>query len=95
MTTRFRSRTVAVTATVAMTAAMLAFVGVAPAAAANPVQVTLFASPTGSDTADCTSSAPCSLEGAKAKVQTLTGTRTGDVVVQLAGGTYDLPKTSS
>lgn len=93
MTSRFRYRSVGVAATVAMTAAMLAFVGAAPAAAANPVQATLFASPGGSTTSDCTSSTPCTLERARAKVRTLTGIRTGDVVVQLAGGTYELEST--
>lgn len=59
----------------------------APAAAAT--MSTLYASPTGSGTA-CTSTAPCSLAGAKAAVESQDSAMTGDILVELAGGTYRL-----
>lgn len=52
-------------------------------------QATLYASPTGSGSA-CTLSAPCSLTGAQAKVLTINTNMTGDIVVDLRGGTYAL-----
>jgi hypothetical protein len=60
-----------------------------PAAAHAAVSTTLFVSPTGSGTA-CSSSAPCSLTQAKASVEAIDGSMSGDIVVQLAGGTYRL-----
>lgn len=59
----------------------------APAAAA--VMTTLYTSPTGSGTA-CSSAQPCSLSQAQATVRAIAPTMTGDIVVQLAGGTYAL-----
>lgn len=53
---------------------------------------TIYASPAGSGTA-CTSTAPCSLSGAKSKVEGMNSAMTGDIVVQLAGGTYRLSST--
>ena len=50
---------------------------------------TLYASPTGSGTS-CTSAAPCSLTQAKSSVEAIEGNMSGDIVVQLAGGTYRL-----
>src|SRR5882757_6411458 len=57
--------------------------------APHATQVTLFASPTGSGTA-CTQSQPCGLAQAQQTVRTMTGQATGDIVVDLAGGTYRL-----
>ncbi|NGY64385.1 hypothetical protein G7043_36285 [Lentzea sp. NEAU-D13] len=45
--------------------------------------------PAGSGTA-CSSAQPCSITQAQAKVRTIVPAMTGDVVVQLAGGTYAL-----
>ena len=58
-----------------------------PAAAA--VMTTLYTSPNGSGTA-CTSAQPCPLSQAQTAVRALAPTMTGDIVVQLAGGTYAL-----
>ncbi|GAA1941561.1 RICIN domain-containing protein [Kitasatospora viridis] len=78
-------------ATAAVTGALL----LAAAAAANPTtanaatSTTLFVSPSGSGTA-CSSAAPCSLTQAKTSVESINGSMSGDIVVQLAGGTYRL-----
>ncbi|MDD1059963.1 ricin-type beta-trefoil lectin domain protein [Streptomyces cocklensis] len=48
---------------------------------------TLYASPAGSGTA-CSASAPCSPAQAKTAVEAIDGNMSGDIVVQLAGGTY-------
>jgi hypothetical protein len=61
-----------------------------PARAASPV--TVYASPTGSGTA-CTSSAPCSLTGARALVETMNRSMTVNIDVDLYGGVYRLPST--
>jgi hypothetical protein len=50
---------------------------------------TLYASPSGSGTA-CTSAAPCSLTSAKTAVEAIDSAMTGNIVVELAGGTYRL-----
>ncbi|MDI1466223.1 ricin-type beta-trefoil lectin domain protein [Catellatospora sp. KI3] len=50
---------------------------------------TLYASPTGSGTA-CSSAQPCSLSQAQSTVRAVAPAMTGDIVVQLAGGTYAL-----
>ncbi|BFV56190.1 RICIN domain-containing protein [Kitasatospora sp. CMC57] len=63
---------------------------VAPAAVSHAATMTtLYVSPTGSGTA-CSSSAPCSLTQAKTSVQAVNANMSGDIVVQLAGGTYRL-----
>jgi hypothetical protein len=59
------------------------------ARADDPVEQTFFVSPDGTGT-DCTSDAPCVLTTAQAEVEALTSTMTGDLIVQLAGGTYSL-----
>ncbi|MFS0727515.1 right-handed parallel beta-helix repeat-containing protein [Paenibacillus sp. 1P07SE] len=59
----------------------------APAAAA--VQASVYASPSGSGNT-CTLAAPCSLAGAKTKVQSLNANMSGDIIVYLRGGTYTL-----
>jgi hypothetical protein len=74
------------------TAAALLAVGgvtVASAPATAAVMTTVHASPTGSGTA-CSSAQPCSITQAQATVRTIAPAMTGDVVVQLAGGTYTL-----
>ena len=64
----------------------------APASAHAATQATLYASPAGSGTA-CSSSAPCSLTGARSAVESLTGSMTGNIVVYLMGGTYRVSST--
>ncbi len=64
-----------------------AFSSTTPARAAT--QATLYASPTGSGNT-CSLAAPCSLLGAQAKVRTINSNMTGDIVVDLRGGTYTL-----
>lgn len=66
-----------------------AVVTAAGTAAAAPVQRTLYASPSGSGSS-CTLAAPCSLTGARDLVRTLDAAMTGDIVVDLRGGTYRL-----
>ena len=83
---RRRPRT-ALTTAFAVAAAGTAFI--APTAAHAATTTTLFVSPTGSGTA-CTATAPCSLTQAKASVEAIDTTMSGDIVVQLAGGTYRL-----
>ncbi|WP_433088823.1 ricin-type beta-trefoil lectin domain protein [Dactylosporangium sp. CA-052675] len=58
-----------------------------PASAA--VMTTLSVSPTGSGTS-CTAAQPCSLTQAQATVRAAAPSMSGDIVVQLAGGTYTL-----
>ncbi|MET8763882.1 ricin-type beta-trefoil lectin domain protein [Lentzea sp. NPDC004782] len=58
-----------------------------PATAA--VMTTVYASPTGSGTA-CSSAQPCSITQAQTAVRAIAPNMTGDVVVQLAAGTYTL-----
>ena len=60
-----------------------------PAVSHAAIAATLYASPTGSGTA-CSASAPCSLTQAQSSVRTMTANMSGDIVVQLAGGTYRL-----
>lgn len=52
-------------------------------------QLILAAAPDGSGDS-CSAQAPCSLEGAKAKVRSLVQMMTGDIVVEIAGGEYRL-----
>ena len=60
----------------------------APAQVAEAATMaTVYASPTGGGTA-CTSAAPCTLAGAQTMVRSLNSGMTGDIIVQLAGGTY-------
>ena len=76
-------------AAVATGLAVATAVLIAPAAPALAATTTLYAAPSGGDTA-CSSTQPCSLSAAQARVRTLVGSMTGDIVVQLAGGTYRL-----
>ncbi|WP_051711771.1 ricin-type beta-trefoil lectin domain protein [Streptomyces sp. NRRL S-350] len=76
----------------ALTVAALAAGAVvaAPAVAAPAATTTtLYVAPTGSGSA-CSAAAPCSLTQAKASVEAVNAGMTGDIVVQLAGGTYRL-----
>ena len=75
--------------TAAVSALLLAAAFVTPAVAHAAVSTTLYVSPTGSGTA-CSSSAPCSLTQAKSSVEAIDGNMSGDIVVQLSGGTYRL-----
>jgi hypothetical protein len=59
-------------------------IGAAPAFAAT---TTLYAAPSGSGTA-CTAAQPCTLSAAQAAVRSLVPSMSGDIVVQLADGTY-------
>jgi hypothetical protein len=97
-----RSRTASAALTLA--AASLAIGGLAAAAApsagaattaaakagATSAPLTLYASPHGSGTA-CTLFAPCGLSGAKAAVERHASHVTGNIDVDLAGGTYHVP----
>ncbi|GGD93785.1 discoidin domain-containing protein [Paenibacillus nasutitermitis] len=58
------------------------------------VQHTFYASANGSGSA-CSLSAPCSLTGARDKARTVNGSMTGDIVINLLGGTYTLGSTFS
>ncbi|MFC8943536.1 hypothetical protein ACFT1B_36215, partial [Streptomyces griseoincarnatus] len=63
---------------------------VAPAGAAQAATMTtLYASPSGTGTA-CSSAQPCSITQAKTSVRAINANMTGDIVVELAGGTYTL-----
>ncbi len=72
-------------------AAALALAGVAaaPALSHAATTTTLYVSPTGSGTS-CSASAPCSPTQAKSSVEAIDGNMSGDIAVQLAGGTYRL-----
>ncbi|WNR42824.1 right-handed parallel beta-helix repeat-containing protein [Paenibacillus roseipurpureus] len=52
-------------------------------------QATYYASPTGSGST-CSISAPCSLTGVRDKVRTVNTAMTGDIVIELRGGTYNM-----
>ncbi|MDX8142415.1 RICIN domain-containing protein [Lentzea sp. BCCO 10_0061] len=71
----------------AASAAVIASLALAPPASA--ATTTLHASPSGTGTA-CSAAAPCSLTGAQAAVRSLNTSMSGDIVVELAGGTYRL-----
>ena len=60
-----------------------------PAVSQAATAATLYASPTGSGTA-CSAAAPCSITQAQSSVRSMNSTMSGDIVVQLAGGTYRL-----
>lgn len=82
-----RRRSLAVLTATAIAAAV-GVLATGPTASAA-AEITIHASPSGRGTA-CTSSAPCSITEAKAKVEAIDTAMTGDIVVQLAGGTYRL-----
>ncbi|PYC88381.1 hypothetical protein C7C46_00430 [Streptomyces tateyamensis] len=75
--------------TAAVGALALAAAVATPPTAHAATSTTLYVSPTGSGTA-CTATAPCSPAQAKTSVESINGSMTGDIVVQLAGGTYRL-----
>jgi hypothetical protein len=60
-----------------------------PALSHAATAATLYASPAGSGTA-CSATAPCSITQAQTSVRSMTSSMSGDIVVQLAGGTYRL-----
>ena len=81
-------RTVRVLTAAAATGALAAAGALlAPALPASAAATTVYASPSGSGSA-CSASQPCSLAGAQALVRSIAPAMTGDVVVQLADGTY-------
>lgn len=53
------------------------------------IQATYYASPTGSGST-CSFASPCSLTGVQTKVRSVNAAMTGDIVVNLRGGTYTL-----
>lgn len=55
-------------------------------------QYTFYAAPTGSGSV-CSFASPCSLTGAQTKVRTVNSSMSGDIVVLLRGGTYQLSST--
>jgi hypothetical protein len=60
----------------------------APAVSSHAATMTtLYVSPSGSGTA-CSTAQPCSVTQAKTAVEAVNGNMSGDIVVQLAGGTY-------
>jgi hypothetical protein len=63
-----------------------------PIVAGAAVQATLYVHPLGRGSV-CTQSLPCALATAKAAVEQRTSTMSGDLVVELRGGTYRLPST--
>jgi regulation of enolase protein 1 (concanavalin A-like superfamily) len=77
-------------ASVLLVGALATVIG--PQAADAATQATLYASPTGSGSA-CTAASPCSLAGVKAAVESINSAMTGDIVVDLAGGTYRMSST--
>lgn len=90
MNSRSRWHTVAVGSATAVLASLLTIAG--QTAATAGVQVTYYASPTGAGNL-CSSTTPCSLEDARDKVRTVNTNMTGDIVVELRGGTYSLDST--
>ncbi len=91
MTSSARPRLRRTVPTRAALALALALAGVAAVTTASRAATTtiLYASPTGTGTA-CSASAPCSVTQAKTAVEAIDGNMSGDIVVQLAGGTYRL-----
>ncbi|GAA1968195.1 ricin-type beta-trefoil lectin domain protein [Catenulispora subtropica] len=78
----------ALAAAATLTAAVATAFGAATVSHAATA-ATLYVSPTGSGTA-CSAGAPCSITQAQSSVRTMNTNMTGDIVVQLAGGTYRL-----
>ncbi|WP_062357282.1 RICIN domain-containing protein [Herbidospora yilanensis] len=74
------------TTALGLTVAVTVAAPVSPAAAAT---TTLYVSATGSGTA-CTSAQPCSISAAQTAVRSLNAAMSGDIVVELAAGTYRL-----
>ncbi|MGJ6968016.1 ricin-type beta-trefoil lectin domain protein [Streptosporangium sp. G11] len=73
-------------AAIGLTAAAALVAPVSPASAAT---TTLYASPSGTGTS-CSTAQPCSVPAAQTAVRALTGAMSGDIVVELAAGTYRL-----
>ncbi|MEO6082886.1 MAG: RICIN domain-containing protein [Umezawaea sp.] len=73
----------------ALIATSVAIAAVVTAPSASAATTTLYASPTGTGSA-CSATEPCALPAAQAAVQALTGSMSGDLVVQLADGVYRL-----
>ncbi|MFD7450555.1 ricin-type beta-trefoil lectin domain protein [Kitasatospora sp. NPDC059827] len=89
-TPRGRHRASSRTAGVLVAGLTAVAAAVTPAALSHAATATtLYVSPTGSGST-CSAAAPCSLAQAKSAVQAANSAMTGDIVVQLAGGTYRL-----
>ncbi|MEV6006937.1 ricin-type beta-trefoil lectin domain protein [Streptomyces sp. NPDC051976] len=85
---RARSSTGRPRAAALVAALAAAAVVAAPAVTSHAATMTtLYASPSGSGTA-CSASAPCSLTQVKSAVEAIDANMSGDIAVQLAGGTY-------
>nr|WSZ20572.1 right-handed parallel beta-helix repeat-containing protein [Streptomyces canus] len=85
---RARLRIRAAAAATALVGALLSAVASAGTAQAATM-TTLYASPSGTGTA-CSSTQPCSITQAQTSVRAVNAGMTGDIVVQLADGTYRL-----
>ena len=93
MLSRSMMRSLAFAASTVTAAALVTLSAVTPAnAAPRAVQATFYASPDGDGTV-CSSASPCTLDGARDKVRTVNADMTGDIVVDLLDGTYDLSST--
>ncbi|WP_164743500.1 discoidin domain-containing protein [Microbacterium sulfonylureivorans] len=78
-----------VVAAVAASALVLSGILCVQSTASAAVTATLYVAPAGSGTA-CTQSAPCSVAAAQTKVRQIRPVETGDIVVNVSGGTYSL-----
>jgi len=83
---------IAAPSTLAATTATATTVTIAHKANAAAVAATLYVSPGGQGTS-CTASAPCAITEAQTMVRTLAPAMTGDIDVDLLGGTYRLAST--
>ncbi|MEV0157318.1 ricin-type beta-trefoil lectin domain protein [Micromonospora sp. NPDC050686] len=82
-------RVLAVVAAAALAAVTTATVVASSAAPALAATTTLYASPSGGGSS-CSATQPCSVTAAQTAVRALTGSMSGDIVVQLADGVYRL-----
>lgn len=78
--------------TFALTGGALTALTLTSSLAGASAESTFYVSPTGSGTA-CSTSSPCTLSTARSAVEALTPSMTGDLVVELEGGTYSLSST--
>src|SRR4051794_6327211 len=76
-----------VAATAALTTVAAAVAVAAHSGPAFAAGATIYAAPSGSGTS-CTAAQPCSLTAAQTAARSLTGSMSGDIVVQLADGVY-------
>ncbi|MDX8032720.1 RICIN domain-containing protein [Lentzea sp. BCCO 10_0856] len=74
---------------IALAAAVVVTAALAITPPASAATTTLYASPAGTGTT-CSAAEPCGLTAAQAAVRSRTGSMSGDIVVELAGGVYRL-----